>query len=127
MEESTPQKKTKESKDEEYVFVSSLTSTITQGSDIWLMDSGAFKHMSGFRSSLTKLTKKSSSLQMELGDDSRHAVKGVGEASYQLDSSNSISIKDVLFVQGLKKNCLSIFALEDKGLIRNRIQKPDRA
>jgi hypothetical protein len=53
---------------------------------------------------------------VELGDDSRHAVKGVGEASYQLDSSNSISIKDVLFVQGLKKNHLSISALEDRVL-----------
>jgi hypothetical protein len=48
-------------------------------------------------------------------DDSRHAVKGVGEASLQLDSGKHISIKDVLFVQGLKKNLLSISALEDKG------------
>jgi hypothetical protein len=79
------------------------------------MDSGASKHMTKFRSSLMKLTKKSSSLQVELGDDSRHAVKGIREASYQLDSCNSISIKDVLFVQGLNKNLLSISALEDKG------------
>jgi hypothetical protein len=114
-EEPTSQKKAKESKDEEYVFVSTLTGTITQGSDIWLVDSGASKHMTGFKSSLMKLIEKSSSLQVELGDDSRHAVKGVGEASYQLDSGNSISIKDVLFVQGLKKNLLSISALEDKG------------
>jgi hypothetical protein len=71
--------------------------------------------MTGFRSSLTNLTKKSSSLQVELGDDSRHAVKGVGEASLQLDSGKPISIKDVLFVQGLKKNLLSISALVDKG------------
>ena len=95
--------------------ISALTSTITQGSDIWLVDNGASKHITGFRSSLTKLTEKNSSLQVELGDDSRHAVRGVGEASYQLDSGNYISIKDVLFVQGLKKNLLSISALEDKG------------
>jgi hypothetical protein len=38
MEDSTSQKKTKESKDEEYVFVSTLTCTITQGSDIWLVE-----------------------------------------------------------------------------------------
>jgi hypothetical protein len=75
MKESTPQKNTKESKDEEYVFVSTLTGTITQGSDIWLMDSGASKHMIEFRSSLTKLIEKTSSLQVELGDDSRHEVK----------------------------------------------------
>jgi hypothetical protein len=52
---------------------------------------------------------------VELGDDSKHAVKGVGEASYQLDSGNSILIKDVLFVQDLKKNILSISTLEDQG------------
>jgi hypothetical protein len=110
-------KKEKESKDEEYIFVSALIGTITQGSDtdIWLVDSGASKHITGFRSSLTNLIEKNSSLQVELGDDSRHAVKGVGETSFQLDSSNPTSIKDVLFVQGLKKNLLSIYALEDKG------------
>jgi hypothetical protein len=50
---------------------------------------------------------------VEIGYDSKHAVKGVGESSYQLDSGNSISIKDVFIVQGLKKNLLSISALED--------------
>jgi len=69
---------TKVSKDEEYVSVSEIIGTITQGSDTWFMDSGASKHMTRFRSSLTKLTEKSSALQVELGDDSKHAVKGVG-------------------------------------------------
>ena len=53
MEKSTPHKKTKESKDGEYVFVSSLKGIIPQRSDIWLVDRGAFKHMTGFISSLT--------------------------------------------------------------------------
>jgi hypothetical protein len=52
---------------------------------------------------------------VELGEDSKHAVKGVTEASLQLDSGNPISIKYVIFVQGLKKNLMFIFALEDKG------------
>ena len=52
---------------------------------------------------------------MELGDDSKHAIKGIGEASLQIDSSNHLLIKDILFVQNLKKNLLSISALEDKG------------
>jgi hypothetical protein len=50
---------------------------------------------------------------VEIGDESTHAIKGVGEAFYQLDSGNSISIKGVLLVQGLKKNLLSISVLED--------------
>jgi len=71
--------------------------------------------MTGSRNSLSNLTEKSSSLQVELGDDSKHAIKGVGEASLQLDSSNRLLIKYILFVQNLKKNLLSISALEDKG------------
>jgi hypothetical protein len=67
MDESTSQKKTKESKDEEYVFVSGLTDTITQGSDIWLVDNGASKHMTEFRSSLTKLTKRVHPFRWNLG------------------------------------------------------------
>jgi hypothetical protein len=48
MEESTSPKKTGETKDEEYVFVLALTGTITQRSDIWLVDSDASKHMIRF-------------------------------------------------------------------------------
>jgi transposase InsO family protein len=101
-------------KDEEFSFVSTLTRTITQGSNTWLIDSGASKHMTGFKNSLSKLIENDSSLQVVLGDDSKHAIKGVGEASLQIDLGNPLSIKDILFVQGLKKNLLSISALEDK-------------
>jgi hypothetical protein len=98
-------------KDEELVFISTLTRTITQGIDYCLIDRVASKHMTRFRNSLSKLTQKFSSLQVVLGDDSKHGIKGVGQASLQLDSGNPISIKDILFVQGLKKNLLSISAL----------------
>jgi hypothetical protein len=102
-------------KDEEFVLVSTLMGTITQRSDTWLIDSGASKHMTRLINSLSNLIENDSSLQVELGDESKHAIKGVGEASLQLDLGNPIAIKDVLFVQGLKKNLLSISALEDKG------------
>jgi hypothetical protein len=72
--------------------------------------------MTGFKKYFSNLTKKSSSLQVELGDDSRDAVKGIGEASIQLDSGNPLSIKYIVFIQGLKKDLLSISTLEDKGL-----------
>ena len=38
------------SSDEEYVLISALTGTITHGSNDWLIDSGASKHMTGFNS-----------------------------------------------------------------------------
>jgi hypothetical protein len=64
--------------------------------------------MTGFKNSLSKLIEKDSTLQVVLGNDSKHAIKGVGETSLQLDSSNPLSIKYLIFVQGLKKNVLSI-------------------
>ena len=39
----------------------------------------------------------------------------MGEASYKLESGNSMKMKDVLYVPGLKKNILSISTLDKKG------------
>ena len=49
-----PRKRVKEesedsSSDEEYVLISSLTGTITHGSNDWIIDSGDSKHMTGFK------------------------------------------------------------------------------
>ena len=38
------------------------------------------------------------------------------QSSYKLDSRKSITMKEVLFVPGLKKNILSISALDAKGM-----------
>ena len=37
------------SSDEEYVLISALTGIISHGSDDWIIDSGASKHMTGFK------------------------------------------------------------------------------
>ena len=50
------QKKAREEySSEEYLLISTLTRTITHGSDTWLVDSGASKHMNDHKSSLTNL------------------------------------------------------------------------
>jgi hypothetical protein len=53
------QKRAKEEDDEQYVLISSLTRTVTHGSDTWLIDSGASKHMTGYKDSLSSLVQKS--------------------------------------------------------------------
>ena len=53
---------------------------------------------------------------MKLGDVYQYPIKGSGESSYKLDSGKYIKMKDVLFVPGLKKNLLSIYALDAKGV-----------
>ena len=54
--------------------------------------------------------------KVKLGDDYQYPIKGSGVASYKLDSQKYLKIKDVLYVPGLKKNLLSIFALDAKGI-----------
>ena len=53
---------------------------------------------------------------MKLGDDYQYPIKGSGESSYKLDSGKYMTMKEVLFVPGLKKNLLSISALDAKGI-----------
>ena len=42
---------------EEYVFISSLTRSVSHGSDTWIVDSGASKHMTGYKDSFQCLVK----------------------------------------------------------------------
>ena len=82
-----------ESNDEDYVLISSLTRIFTHGGDIWLVDSGSSKHMIGCKDSLFNLTHKDSLHKVKLGDDYQYPIKGVGEASYKLDSAKPMKIR----------------------------------
>jgi hypothetical protein len=42
-------------------------------------------------------------------------VKGVGTSTFQLDSDMHLQLSEVLYVLGMKRNLVSISALEDKG------------
>ena len=53
---------------------------------------------------------------MKLGDDYQYPIKGSGVASYKLNTRKYLKMKDVLYVLGLKKNILSISALDTKGI-----------
>jgi len=96
-------------------LISNITGTITHGSDTWLIDSGDFKCMACYKDSFLELVQKDSPHTMKLNDDYQYPIKGVGEASYRLDSRKPMKMKDVLYVPGLKKNLISISALDEKG------------
>ena len=55
--------------DDEYVLISALTGTITHGNDTWIVDSGVFTQMTGYKDSLTYLVEKESHQKVKLGDD----------------------------------------------------------
>jgi hypothetical protein len=95
--------------------MTALIGTFTHGSDTWLIDSGASKHMTGYKYSLSKLVQKDSPQKVKLSDDYKYPIKGVREASYRLDSRKPMKMKYVLYVLGLKKTLLSISTLDEKG------------
>ena len=87
-----PRKGVKEedsSSDEEYVLIPSVMRTVTHGGNDWLIDSGASKHMIGFKESFVKLLEHESPHKVKLGDDYQYPIKGSGESSYRLDSGKA--------------------------------------
>jgi hypothetical protein len=98
----------------EFLLVSVLSGTVSV-SGTWLVDSGASHHMTRSWESLTSLSEVDSILQVELGDNAKYAVEGVGTTSFQLESGKPLRMSDVLYVLGLKTNLLSISTMEDRG------------
>ena len=96
------------------MLISALTGTISHGSNDWLIGSGASKHMKGFKESFVKRSEHESPHKVKLGDEYQYPIKRSGESSYILDSGKSLKMNNVLFVPGLKKNLLSISALDAK-------------
>jgi hypothetical protein len=92
-----------------------LTGTIED--DMWIIDSGDSRHMTGYQARLSNLNEKKTSYKVELGDKSTYPVKGFGQASVKLKICNNVHLSNVLYVPGLEKNLVSIYFLEDKGNI----------
>jgi hypothetical protein len=113
--DSEPHQRDEDIKDQAIFFILALSGIVPTNSDIWLIDSGASRHMTGYREHLTDLIEKESCLHVVLGDNARYTVKGVGTSSFQLDSNIPLQLSEVLYVPGMKRNLVSISALEDKG------------
>lgn len=101
--------------DDYYSFYSALAGSITGHEEIWSVDRGASRHMSGSCDNLFELVEKKISQKVELGDNGKYEVKGIGSSSFQLDLGGNVSISNILYVLSLKKNWLSISSLEDRG------------
>jgi hypothetical protein len=84
----------------DHVLILALSGSVSPGEDTWLIDSGASKHMTGKKNTLSCISEKKFSQKVTLGDDYQYPIKGVGESNYKLDSENSITMKYVLYVPG---------------------------
>jgi hypothetical protein len=92
---------------------STLIGTIED--DMWIIDSGASRHMMGDQARLSNLNEKKTSYKVELGDKTTYPVEGFGQASIKMKIGNYVHLSNVLYVPGLEMNLVSISCLEDKG------------
>eukprot|EP00253_Pinus_taeda_P033437 PITA_33437 len=81
----------------------------------WYLDSGASFHMTRDKRLFSALEEKDLKMHIEMGDDKRFNVLGVGMVSFKREHGPSITLTDVKYVPGQKKNLVSVLMLEDKG------------
>ena len=82
---------------------------------VWYLDSGVSFHMSGDKNIFSTLEEKDLQMWIEIGDDGKYRVLGEGMVSFQREHGALLTLTNVKYVPGLKKNFLSIAMLEDKG------------
>lgn len=101
--------------DQEFAFITS-TSNRSTSSDVWYIDSGASRHMTGAQEFFSKLAERALNIEIVLGDDRTVRVVGVGTVTLEKDSLPPLKVMDVLYDSGMKKNLISMSAMEEKEL-----------
>jgi len=79
------------------------------------MDSGASFHMIDDNSLFSTLVGKDLKMRIEMGDDEKYHVSGEGTVVFQRVHGAPLTLTDVKYVSGLKKNLVSVTVLEHKG------------
>ena len=82
---------------------------------VLFLDSGVSFHMTGDRDLFSYMDEKDLGVHIEMGDDGRYILTGIGTISFQKESGKPFVLKEVMHVPGLKKNLISVAMLEDKG------------
>ncbi|WVZ97844.1 hypothetical protein U9M48_043353 [Paspalum notatum var. saurae] len=79
--------------------------------DVWIMDSGCSRHMTGRRKWFFSLNPVSTKEYITFGDNGQGKVMGVGSVSL----SAKLSLREVAFVRNLGFNLVSVSQLLDEG------------
>jgi hypothetical protein len=93
----------------------SLVVFLSSNSVAELEDSGSSRHITGIRSVFLSVSETGSDSHVGSGVGTMHAVKGIGRVRFQLESSGSLEVVEVMYVPELKVNFLSLATLEDMG------------
>eukprot|EP00253_Pinus_taeda_P035408 PITA_35408 len=82
---------------------------------VWYLHSGASFHMSSDKILFNILEEKDLQIRIKMGDDGKYRVSGEGTVVFQREHDSPLSLSNVMYVPGLKRNLVSIAMLEDKG------------
>ena len=93
------------------MLIPALTGTLTHGSNDWIIDSGASKHMTSDKCKFLSLSENKSG-NVTFGNDAPGKIKGKGMVKLSNGKGKS---QYVLFVDGLKHNILSVSRICDRG------------
>ena len=85
-------------------------------STTWYIDSGASSHMTGAREMFSELSQTGRDVEVVLGDNTVVRAVGRETITFQRESMSLMTLRDVLYVPGLKKNLVSVSTIEDRGL-----------
>lgn len=67
--------------------------------------------MTGDKNLFSALEEKDLKMCIEMGDDGRYSVLGVGMVAFHMEHGSPITLTDVKYVPGLKKNLVSFMML----------------
>ena len=90
-------------------------STSRASSSIWYVDSGASRHMTGVHEYFSELSESGTDIEVVLRDDNIVRAVGVGTLTFDRKPKPPLKVWDVQYVPGMRKNLISISALEDRG------------
>lgn len=82
---------------------------------VWYLDSGASFHMTGDKNLFSALEEKDLKMRIEMGDDGRYNVSGVGMVAFEREYGDPLTLTDVMYFPRLNKNLVSVAMLEDEG------------
>eukprot|EP00253_Pinus_taeda_P025351 PITA_25351 len=82
---------------------------------VWYLDSGASFHMTGDKTLISILEEKDLKMCIDMGDDGKYCVSSEGAVVFQREHEAPLTLINVKYVPGLKKNLVSVTMLENKG------------
>eukprot|EP00253_Pinus_taeda_P025406 PITA_25406 len=97
----------------DFILIACMVSSIV--CCICNLDSGASFHMNGDKLLFNTLEEKGLKMHIEMGDDRKYNVLGVGTVVFQREHGAPLTLTDVKYVPRLKKNLVSVMMLEEKG------------